>query len=116
MPATRMSGFFRALDRLLPAAVQVPAVVLLGLPVLGLLLALADTGGAAESLLLPGVRPLGLLLRSVVFSAAVAGGASLAGGAITWGVLGTRRGAALLAFVLPPLLPISSTRWIAGLP
>lgn len=104
MAATRIAGLCRALDRLLPAAVQVPAALLLGLPVLGLLLALADTGGSAVPLLLPGSRPLGLLLRSVAFAAAVAGGASLGGVWIASGVLGARRGVALLALTLPPLL------------
>ena len=109
----RMTGFSNTPDRIALASVQVPAALLLGLPLLGLLLALTDGGPpdvpAAVAMLPLGPRPSLLLARSVAFSAAVAGFASLTGFLIARGVLGTRRGVAILSLALPPLLvvPIS---------
>jgi iron(III) transport system permease protein len=108
-----MSRLTSAVDRALPALAQTAAALVLALPILGLLMALLSSGilseGFQASALPLGVRPLGLLLRSVVFSVAVAAFSSVAGALIAWGAMGARRGATVLSLLLPPLLivPIS---------
>jgi iron(III) transport system permease protein len=108
-----MSSPTAALDRILLLLAQAAAALVLALPIAGLLIALLRSGILSEEFpatILPlGVRPLGLLLRSVAFSIAVAAFSSVAGALIAWGAMGARRGAAVLSLILPPLLivPIS---------
>lgn len=82
-------------------------VVALGLPLLGLLMPLLSLPSAIAGADFPfpfGPRPMGLLGRSILFSAVVAAASSGVGAALALALTRSRSGRILLALLLPPLL------------